>query len=178
MSTGAIWDDPSSVYDDDSIVRRIKHRYLSRDLLTNAWVIDAGAFKFDEDGMSIYVSRVLAEFGVPRKHICDDWGQYHAIEFLARQPRSAGAGVVLNEDVGDGKRGKAHGLVRGEKPRLTSPGRTRVREAILASYRWVQEDPSCPEPDKSRGLLSTLGNLLWQLTLAPQSLWEKLRRLR
>jgi hypothetical protein len=144
VSEDWVSDDPA-IRDEDLILRRVRKipDCMMPNVLSGKAEVKAGALKFDEDGMSVYLSGLLCEIGVDRGAFCD-WEQYHAIEFRAADPRAGSGGVVGDPDAEDDQKGAAHGLVRAQIPAPTKAMKRAIRNAITAAYRWMIEDPNCP----------------------------------
>ena len=104
--------------------------------------------------MSVHRDSVRSELQVPRVDVCD-WDRYHAVEFETAVVRSARksegsetlqvGGVVHHDDDDDELMGKAHALVRTRSAAQPKAEKRAIRDRIIDSYRWVHEDPNCPE---------------------------------
>lgn len=68
MTTEWIWDDPK-IPPDEVFLRRIprKPAFAVPNLVTKQLEIKAAALRFDEDGMSVSCSRILAEENLDRR---------------------------------------------------------------------------------------------------------------
>ncbi|MFC5677787.1 hypothetical protein [Aeromicrobium endophyticum] len=107
----------------------------------------AASLGFDDDGMSVHSEARRADSEVPRDAICD-WDTHHAIEFpvVSVQPELARVVISPGDDPVDKRLNEAHALVQGlDKPKPGKVQRAEIRDGIIDSYRWVAEDPNCPE---------------------------------
>lgn len=156
MTSEWIWDDASTVPDDEQLLRRVRRipDCVVPNLTTRTAELKAGALIFDDgDGMSVHQDSIRGRLNVPRAEICD-WELYHAIEFEASVVREAecfesdqsvrAGGVVHQDDGDDDVLGMAHALVRTRSAGLPRGQKRAIRDQIVDHHRWVQEDPNCP----------------------------------
>jgi hypothetical protein len=146
-------EDDSSIPDDEILYRRIAH-YGSGDLvavdaITGHRRPSSGAFKSDNDGISIYLDGVLSEAGLG-PHDLVRAPQNAAVAFRAAIPRQLSLGVVRDAwptgtDDDDHPRNAAHALIVGFLG-LSAKERRRRQKALAQSCYWVI-DPGAPSSD-------------------------------
>lgn len=132
------FDDPTIV-DGECLYRRIRRipDQVLEDKLTGTRELRSGAFQVDRrSGMSVYLQQLLApnDLCVGDLYTSD---KEHLIMFEAVVPRRVGWGVVAEEGDDAASRRKAHGLVRAMDPRPMRSERSKLREALIASYAWA-----------------------------------------
>lgn len=149
MTTDWVWNDPE-IRPEELFLRKVprKPEYVVPNLITRRPEVKPAALRFDDDGMSVSASEILADEGHHRDELCN-WETHTSVEFPAAAARSTEeAGVVYDPVDGhpDGAVfGKAHSLVR---PRTQKPPRSirrNIQTAIAAQCRWVDEDPHKPD---------------------------------
>jgi len=148
VTTEWIWDDPEIPHD-ELFLRRIprKPAFVVPNLVTKQLEVKAAALRFDDDGMSVTGSRILADEGHDRGDFCD-WRDYTAVEFPAGAARATEEAGVIYDPVDDHPQGnafgKAHSLVHPRTPNPDKVVRRNIQAAIAAQCRWVDEDPYKP----------------------------------
>ncbi len=125
-------DDPS-VPPDDILYRRVPRKpdFIMVDLLTGERRLQESAFRYKDDGMSVYRRARLSS----RDQSCSDlpWDRrsYLIAAFPVSSVREAGGGVVDKEDPGDATTGHAHALVRTPSPPPDKAAWRQVRRSLM-----------------------------------------------
>ena len=132
------WDD-SFVPDDEVIYRRVPDvpDFLVPDLLTGERRPTRTAFHWDDDGISVHRSSLLAKASLQPDCILRKSTQM-VFGFKAEVPRSYSAEIVDDPQLDDPPAGVAHALIQCEPPRPPRPRRRIISEALAqASVRIV-----------------------------------------
>ena len=145
-------EDDSSISDDEILYRRIAHYgsggLVAVDAITGLRRPSSGAFKSDDDGISVYLDGVLSEMGLGPQDLVRA-PQNAVVAFQAAVPRQLSLGVVRDAwptgtDDDDHPRNAAHALIVGFL-RLSGKER-RHQKALAQSCDWVI-DPGAPSSD-------------------------------
>lgn len=153
MTSTRVWDDPD-IPPEELFLRTVprKPTFFLPNLGTGRFEVKPAALRFEDDGMSVSASRILANEGLDRSELCADWEHQTSVEFPAAAARSSGDAGVVYDPVNGHPRGDvfgdAHSLVRTESESPPREVRRNIQTAIAAQCRWVDEDPHKPEAEQ------------------------------
>ena len=146
-------EDDSTIADDEVLYRRIAHYGLGDlvavDAITGHRRPSSGAFKSDDDGISVYLNGILSEAGLG-PHDLVRAPQNAVVALRATAPRQLSLGVVRDAwptgtDDDDHPRNAAHALIVGFLG-LSGKERRRTQKALAQLCTWVI-DPGAPSSD-------------------------------
>lgn len=148
MTIERVWDDPE-IPPEDLFLRQVPRKpdFVIPNLVTRELEVQPSALRFDDDGMSISSSTILANEGQDRSELCD-WETHTNVEFPAEAARSTGEAGVVYDPVDNHPRGdafgKAHSLVRLKEAAANREVKRNIQAAIAARCHWIDEDPKKP----------------------------------
>lgn len=151
MTVDWIWDDPE-IQPEELFLRSVprKPEFVVPNLVTRKLEVKPAALRFDDDGISVSASEILANEGQDRDAVCA-WDTHTSIEFPAAAARSTEEAGVIYDPVADHPGGdafgKAHALVRPRTPKPPRDIRRNIQAAIAAQCRWIDEDPHKPDSE-------------------------------
>ncbi|MFI5535866.1 hypothetical protein ACIA5H_05690 [Nocardia sp. NPDC051900] len=144
MDTAILKADNMPVEIEDQLYRRVPKKpsfFTVNDLITGETKLSPAAFNYSprdkEDGLSVYVERLLEELGIPSVNLCKDWTTHGVARFAASLILRRGGEVHICEDELDPILGKAHAAI---------PLRDDWRELrldIISSCEFFPADPEC-----------------------------------